>query len=272
MTTNNDIQKYIDALKEAQKRAQEKYDSDLAKESLVTNIYSKAVELQGFLRGLVDIVRKTLNTGSDYARILERSITQGEKIGRNASWGLSATKILICQAIKTSNCAGLLQQRLKDLSDSLAKCSIPAGTISALITELTKELEAELTNVTDLFNSLLNTLQLEQDLSVSLSGKKGLVFQLTAMKNHAYNGKKDDVDSAELACRPHDPFLTSDIEASLFYKKLKDEFKKVDESIPGLLTNRDIAKSTREKSEAKKDALTKALDAAMKAKSCDVKK
>jgi hypothetical protein len=222
------------------------------------------------LTSVLALLKTTNRLGMDYIRTVKRARKQAEKIGENAELGIEAMEILICQIKKLTDCTEVLKSMVKIIIERI-NCNIPEkpGGILATLRELQAAVEEALTGIKDAVTALLNALKAQEDLYISISGERGLVYQLNGLYEHMLQGKKQDLEDC-VSCKPKQtPLFPMDDPDCDFYSQTSQQYEKVEDQIADLSEELEQATCKQEIAKTRKEALEKAYNAALAAKACN---
>jgi hypothetical protein len=266
---NDSVQEYLDRLKQDLAVATAALLLAQAQENQKSSELSKKTQWSTLLKQVLDLLKRTNQLGMTYIRTTQRVRRQAEKIGENAELGIEAMEILICQAKKLTDCTEVLKTMIKTLIDRI-NCPITGKDdgIFATLKALRDAVEEALTGVKDAVVALLNALKAQEELWVSISGDRGLVYQLNGLSEHMLKGQKPDIEDCA-SCKPKQtPLFPMDDPDCDFYSQTEEQHEKVEKQIAQLREELEEATCKRETAQARKDALQKAYDAAKAAKAC----
>jgi hypothetical protein len=267
---NDSVQEYLDRLKQDLAVATAALLLAQAQENQKSSELTKKTQWSSLLKQVLDLLKKTNQLAMTYIRTVQRVRRQGEKIGENAELGIEAMEILICQIKKLTDCTEVLKSLIKTLLDRI-NCPITGKDdgIYATMKALAAAVEDALTSVKDAVNALLNALKAQEELFVSISGDRGLVYQLNGLSEHMLLGKKPDLEDC-VSCKPKQtPLFPMDDPDCDFFSQTEEQYEKVEKQITELREELEQATCKRETAQARKDALQKAYEAAKAAKACN---
>jgi hypothetical protein len=266
---NDSVQEYLDRLFKDLTAAKADLllaDAQKAQKEAELNKKTQWFEL---LTTVLNLLKSTNRLGMRYIRTVKRTRKQAEKIGENAELGIEAMEILICQIKKLTDCTEVLKSMVKVILDRI-NCNIPEkpNGIFATLKELQVAVEDALTSVKAAVTALLDALKAQEDLYISISGERGLVYQLEGLYAHMLEGKKPDLEDC-VSCKPKQtPLFPMDDPDCDFYSQTSQQYEKVEEQIADLQDELEEVMCKQENAAAKRDALQKAYDAAIAAKAC----
>lgn len=267
---HDSVQEYIDRLKQDLAAATAALAQAEALEIQKKLDLDKKTTWSTLLKRVLDLLKATNQLGMEYIRTVQRVRKQAEKIGENAELGIEAMEILICQAKKLTDCTEVLKSLVKILLDRI-NCSITPkeNGIMANLNALKTAVDDALISVTNVVTTLLDALKAQEELWVSISGDRGLVYQLNGLSEHMLQGKKPDLEDC-VSCKPKQtPLFPMDDPDCDFYSQTEEQYEKVQEQIAELQEEVEEATCKRETAQAKKNALKTAHDAAIAAKACN---
>lgn len=266
---HDSVQEYLDRLAQDLAVANAAFLLAQAQEAQKTRDLEKKTQWSNLLKQVLDLLKKTNQLAMTYIRTVQRVRRQGEKIGENAELGIEAMEILICQIRKLTDCTEVLKTLIKVLLDRI-NCNIPPkeNGILANLNALKEAVEEALTGIKDAVTALLNALKAQEELYISISGDRGLVYQLNGLSEHMLQGRKPDLEDCA-TCKPKQtPLFPMDDPDCDFYSQTEEQYEKVQKQIEDLRDELEEATCKRETAQAKKDALQKAYEAAKAAKAC----
>jgi hypothetical protein len=266
---NDSVQEYLDRLKQDLAVATAALLLAQAQENQKSSELAKKTQWSTLLKQVLDLLKRTNQLGMTYIRTVQRVRRQGEKIGENAELSIEAMEILICQIKKLTDCTEVLKTMIKTLLDRI-NCTITGKDdgIFATLKALRDAVDEALTGVKDAVTALLNALKAQEELWVSISGDRGLVYQLNGLSEHMLKGQKPDIEDCA-SCKPKQtPLFPMDDPDCDFYSQTEEQYEKVEKQIAELREELEEATCKRETAQARKDALQKAYDAAKAAKAC----
>ena len=284
MTVDSNVQQYIDELKHKLREAEKDYTQKTDRESKLRDGVQKKKDYSGALKGLLDQMLSTSDLGIAHIKLLRRARKQAEKVGRNAGLGISAIEIMICETEKTINCTEQLFIYIRQLTDRIEHCKVAVTdekkSVTGVAKQLRIEIEKAIVNTVELLKALYKALELQEEVSVVISAKRGLAYELNAQKFHMKYGTRNDPsdtddpeDLAECAsCTKRDKpiFPMNDPQCDV-YTRLHNAYEAEKTALAKLQEALESATGEREKAQAKKEALDAALKAALAAKSCESK-
>lgn len=267
---NDSVQEYLDRLSRDLASATAAYDQAKAVEDQKTVELEKKSQWSLLLKQVLDLLKKTNGLAMTYIRTVKRVRRQSEKIGENAELGIEAMEILICQIKGLTDCTEVLKTIIKVLLDRIT-CTITGkeNGIMANLNDLKNAVEDALTDIKTAVTALLNALKAQEELWVSISGDRGLVYELNGLAEHMLQGKKPDLEDC-VSCKPKQtPLFPMDDPDCDFYSQTLEQYQKVEKQIAQLQEEKEEATCKRETAETKKNALNTALIAAKAAKACN---
>lgn len=273
MAFNKDtVQKYLDRLQKDVIAADQELANAAAQEACKRSAYEKKKRWADVLKDLLGTITETNRLGMIYLGTLERTRKYNEKVGKNASLCIDAIKILICEAKKLLDCSEVLKGKIRELTDRIDN-KIPSKGPNSIIGNLSSLKTASddaVAAIRDAIKALLATYHEEEDLLGLLAGEKGLLYQVTGSYKLMTDGKKPGVEECA-SCNPQKtPLFPMDDESCDFYTKTKRQYEETLEELKALLKDIEVVSCKREFAQARKNALDKALAAALAAKSCEV--
>lgn len=272
MAFNKDtVQQYLDRLKKDVKAADQELTNALAQEAYKRSALEKKKRWSDVLRDLLTTITETNRLGMIYLGTLERTRKYNEKSGKNARLCIDAIKILICEAKKLLDCSEVLKGQIKVLTDRIDNKIPPRGpnSIIANLTGLKTATDDAVVAIKDAIKALLTTYHEEEDLWGLLAGEKGLLYQVVGSYKLMTDGKKPDLEDCA-SCNPQKtPLFPMDDESCDFYTKTKRQYEDTLEELKDLQKDVEVVACKREFAQARKNALDKALAAAVAAKACE---
>jgi hypothetical protein len=272
MAFNKDsVQQYLDRLRKDVIAADQELTNAAAQEAYKRSALDKKKRWSDVLKDLLATITETNRLGMIYLGTLERTRKYNEKSGKNARLCIDAIKILICEAKKLLDCSEVLKGQIKVLTDRIDN-KIPAkgpNSIVANLTGLKTATDDAVTAIKDAIKALLATYHEEEDLWGLLAGEKGMLYQVVGSYKLMTDGKKPDLEDCA-SCHPQKtPLFPMDDESCDFYTKTKRQYEETIEELKDLQKDVEVVSCKREFAQARKNALDKALAAAIAAKACE---